>query len=112
MTDSKIKAVQSKLENGITELKAEIHDLGAEVQAIQSMVLETSFHTMQAIDGNKAPLREWVGYAERCCKSGGGGCGLLADYKVGSLLGNVGMGLTLLGECTERLSTLRPAGFY
>lgn len=58
MTDSKIEAVQSKLENAITELKVEIYGLGAEVQATKSMALETSFYTMWAIDGNKAPLQE------------------------------------------------------
>lgn len=63
MTDSKIEAVQSKLENHITELKTEliveIQDLGTKVQVTQSMILETTFHTMRAIDGNKTPLRKW-----------------------------------------------------
>lgn len=36
-------------------------DLGAEAQATQPTTLETSFHTMRAIDGNKTPLREWRG---------------------------------------------------
>ncbi|KAI5850366.1 hypothetical protein DFP73DRAFT_582740 [Morchella snyderi] len=85
MTDSKFEAVQSQ----ITDLKADIQDLGAEVQdlgtevqdlgaemqAIQSMILETSLHTMKAIDGNKAPLRKWVERIERCRKSGGEDCG-------------------------------------
>lgn len=66
MTVSKIEAVQSKLEKKekkkkiLWHSKRQIQDLGAEVRATQSMILETSFHTVQAIDGNKAPLREWV----------------------------------------------------
>lgn len=75
MADSKIEAVQSKLENDITELKTklivEIQDLGIKVQVTQSMILETTFHTMRAIDGNKTPLRKWLGCIERCHKSGG-----------------------------------------
>lgn len=74
MTDSKIEAVHCELENCITELTGEIRDLGNEVQATQSMILEMSFHTMRVMDGNKVPLREWVGRIERCRKSGGEDC--------------------------------------
>ncbi|KAL0639688.1 hypothetical protein Q9L58_001255 [Maublancomyces gigas] len=51
MTDLKVEAVQFKLE-------ADMQDPGAEMQATQSMILETSFHTMQAIDGNKGTFAQ------------------------------------------------------
>lgn len=52
------------------------------MQATQSVILETSRHTMRAIDGNKAPLREWVGRMERCRNSGGEDCGTIKKVPV------------------------------
>lgn len=69
MIDLKVEAGQSKLEAGQSK------DLGGEMQATQSMIPETTFHTMRAIDGNKAPLRKWIDRIERCRQSGGEDCG-------------------------------------
>ncbi|KAH8148459.1 uncharacterized protein LAJ45_07562 [Morchella importuna] len=51
-----------------------VKDLGAEVQDCQSMILENGHHIMNALDGNKKPMREWLHKLERCKQSGGEDC--------------------------------------
>lgn len=77
MTDSKIKVVKSEFKEDIADIKTDTQDPGAEMQATQLTIIETSFNTMRAIDGNKEPLRGQAECIERCRKSGGEGFGLI-----------------------------------
>lgn len=52
--DTKIDRVEKNLE----KVHEDVQEFGAEVRDCQSMILEDGHHTMNALDGNKKPMRE------------------------------------------------------
>jgi peptidoglycan hydrolase CwlO-like protein len=64
--EGKINNIEGKINN----IEGKIDHLSEEVQHCQSMILETAYHTMRGLDGNKTPMREWIQKIERCRASG------------------------------------------
>ncbi|RPA89674.1 hypothetical protein L873DRAFT_1822408 [Choiromyces venosus 120613-1] len=72
--DTKINTKIDDVNIKIDGVRADIDRIERKLENSQSMILITGFHTMNALDGNKKPMREWLQRFERCVQSGGEDC--------------------------------------
>ncbi|RPB03793.1 hypothetical protein L873DRAFT_1800303 [Choiromyces venosus 120613-1] len=69
--DAKINGIDAKIDS----VRADINRVEKKLENCQWAILETGHYTMNALDGNKRSMREWLQRLERCMQSGGVDCG-------------------------------------
>ncbi|RPA89710.1 hypothetical protein L873DRAFT_1803546, partial [Choiromyces venosus 120613-1] len=69
--DTKINTKINDVNTKIDGVRGDIDCIERKLENSQSMILITGFHTMNALDRNKKPMREWLQRFERCVQSGG-----------------------------------------
>ncbi|KAG0635279.1 hypothetical protein HOY80DRAFT_982680 [Tuber brumale] len=78
---SEIGRVEEKLESDSSRIgerfeciQEKLESVPNDVKDTKSMLLITGRHIMNALDGNKKPMREWLHTLEHSVQTGGEGC--------------------------------------